>query len=74
MALSIFRRQVKRAEYDHDRFTPVIRSSICTGEKVAGFRDRETGKIEEIMLIRSGDDLEAFRQKYGIEEEIQTIY
>lgn len=74
MALSLFRHQVKREEYDHDRFTPVIRSSICTGEKVAGFKDRETGKIEEIMLIRSREDLEAFQQRYGIEGEIQTIY
>ena len=74
MALSLFRHQVKREEYDHDRLIPVIRSSICTGEKVAGFKDRETGKREEIMLIRSREDLEAFQQRYGIEGEIQTIY
>ena len=30
---------------------PVIRASICTGEKVAGFQDIHTGKFTEIMLI-----------------------
>ena len=30
---------------------PVIRAGICIGEEVAGFKDVQTGKIEEIMLI-----------------------
>ena len=29
--------------YDRDALEPVIRSSICTGEKVAGFREKEGG-------------------------------
>ena len=49
---------------------PVIRASICTGEEVAGFRDIRTGKIEEIMLIRSPEDLERFKEIYEITEEI----
>ena len=28
--------------YDREKLEPVIRSSICTGEKVAGFREKET--------------------------------
>ena len=36
---------------------PVIRSSICTGEQVAGFRDPASGKFDELMLIRDGHDL-----------------
>ena len=28
------------AAYDRDALEPVIRSSICTGEKVAGFREK----------------------------------
>ena len=54
--------------------TPVIRCSICTGEQVAGFRDKETGRFEEVMLIRTPEDLEAFRGKYGITGEIGKIY
>ncbi len=60
--------------YDRERLTPVIRCSICTGEQVAGFREKETGRFEEVTLIRSEQDLQAFRQKYGIEEEIRKIY
>ena len=74
MALSLFRHQVKREEYDHDRFTPVIRSSICTGEKTAGFRENGTGRFREVMLIASPADLAAFRERYNITGDIETIY
>ena len=52
---------------------PVIRASICTGEEVAGFKDIRTGKIEEIMLIRSPEDLEKFKEIYEITEEIERF-
>ena len=54
--------------------TPAIRCSICTGEQVAGFRDQETGRFEEVMLLRTPQDLEAFRKQYGITGEIEKIY
>ena len=60
--------------YDANRLEPVIRSSICTGEKVAGFREKETGRFREVSLIRTPDDLAAFKKKYGIEGDIPTIY
>ncbi len=60
--------------FDKERYTPVIRCSICTGEKSAGFRDRETGRVEEIMLIRDDRDLAEFRSQYGIEGEIEKVY
>ena len=53
---------------------PAIRCSICTGEQVAGFRNRETGHFEEVMLLRSPEDLDRFRKKYGIEGEIAKFY
>ena len=56
------------------RGTPLIRCSICTGEQVAGFRDPDTGRFEEVMLIRSPEDLEQFRTRYGITGEIGKIY
>ena len=37
--------------YDKTGKIPVIRSSICTGEQVAGFKDAVSGKFEELMLI-----------------------
>lgn len=67
-------KQAPATAYDKALLEPVVRSSICTGEKVAGFRERDTGRFREISLIRSEADLDAFRQKYGIEGEIRTIY
>ena len=61
--------------YDKTGKTPVIRSSICTGEKVAGFQNLHSGKFSEVMLIRTPEDLEEFRRLYGIgEKEISTEY
>lgn len=74
---SIFSKKTKstaKKSYDPALKSPAIRCSICTGEQVAGFRDLSTGKFEEIMLIRGEDDLQAFRQQYGITGDIEKIY
>ena len=68
------KKKEKTGSYDEKTMTPVIRSSICTGEKTAGFRDKETGKFREVMLIRDDADLELFRRQYGITCRIETIY
>lgn len=47
---------------------PVIRSSICTGEQVAGFKDPVSGKFQELMLIRDSDDLSDFLRQYQVDE------
>ena len=53
----------------------MIRQSICTGEKVACMRDRSTGKLHELVLIREPRDLEGFCRDYGVsEKELKTIY
>ena len=43
-----------------------IKSSICTGEKVAGFKDLKSGKFSEVMLIRDNKDLDVFLEKYDV--------
>ncbi|MCR4584601.1 MAG: aspartate dehydrogenase [Lachnospiraceae bacterium] len=45
----------------------VIRSSICTGEKVAGFKNRKDGHFTEVMLIRTPEDEKHFREIYELE-------
>ena len=60
--------------YDQALLEPAIRSSICTGEKVVGFREKETGRFREVSLIRTPADLDAFKQKYGIEGDIPIFY
>ena len=62
----MFHRKIKKMEYDRENQKPVIRSSICNGEKVAGFRDVKTGKFAEIMLIRDNEDLDRFLEDYDI--------
>lgn len=54
--------------FDASRQYAVIRSSICTGEKTAGFRDRETGKYREVMFLRTPADEQRFREIYGLED------
>lgn len=55
--------------FDGTGKTPVVRASICTGEKVAGYRDTATGKFVEVMLIRDDGDLRRFLTEYGFREE-----
>ena len=74
MAFSFFKKHNAAPAAEKHTGTPAIRCSICTGEQVAGFRDKETGRFEEVMLLRTPEDLEAFRQKYGITGEIEKIY
>lgn len=47
--------------YDPERQQAVLKCSICTGEQVAGFLDRQTGHFTDVMLIRNEKDLEAFQ-------------
>ncbi len=60
-------------EYDREKEIPVVRCSICTGERVAGFQNIQTGKIRDDMLIRDDADLEKFREKCQA-EKIKKVY
>lgn len=62
----MFHKKVVKETYDKENQKPVIRSSICTGEQVAGFKDVHTGKFTEIMCIHSSRDLDDFLEKYGL--------
>ena len=63
--------EVKR--FDPETHYAVIRSSICTGEKVAGFKSKADGHFAEVMLIRSQKDIEDFKRTYGV-ETVKTEY
>ncbi len=54
--------------FDKTGKIPVIRSSICTGEKVAGFKDEANGKFTEIMCIKSEADMQEFLEEYGLKK------
>lgn len=68
------RKKMISKTYNPDLKRPALRCSICTGEQVAGFKNLSDGKFEEVMLIRNESDLQAFREQYGITENIEKIY
>ena len=71
----MFRRKAKKCSYDRENLKPVIRSSICTGDQVAGCKNIHTGKFSEVMLIRNGGDLKEFLETYDISEaDVTTEY
>jgi len=60
--------------YDKTVEKPAIRASICTGEKVAGFRNLKDGHFTSVKLIQSDKDLQDFKDEYGIEGEVEIFY
>ncbi len=71
--MMFFRKKQTVKTYDKENLKPVLRCSICTGEQSAGFQDIRTGHFTEVMLIRSSQDLENFKQMYGL-KEVEKIY
>ncbi|MCD8156815.1 MAG: aspartate dehydrogenase [Clostridiales bacterium] len=67
------KKEIQRKEYDASLYKPVLRCSICTGEQVTGFKNLQTGQIEEIGLIRNAEDLQAFLDTYGL-DDVEKIY
>lgn len=58
---------VPEVPYDPATQLPILKCSICTGETVAGFKDKKTGKFTEVMLVKGPEDLERFKRMYGVE-------
>ena len=53
--------------YDPDTQYAVIMSSICTGEKVAGFKNKNDGHFTDVMLIQGPADEKRFMEMYGLD-------
>ena len=60
-------------KYDPEKEYPVIKASICNGERVAGFKSKEDGHFTEVTFIANDADLKAFKDAYEI-GEIKTEY
>ncbi len=68
-------REPELPKFSPEEYEPVIRASICTGEKVACMREKASGKLYEIMLIRTESDKALFCSQYNLApEQIKTIY
>ena len=72
--VGLFKKKTVTKTYDKENKKPVIKASICNGEQVAGFKDIHTGKIEDIMLVKTSADIEKFKEMYGIEGNIDKEY
>lgn len=74
--MSLFhRRAPEPPRFPPEDYEPLLRSSVCTGEQTACVRERATGKIREVQLIRGQKDLEEFCRACGAKpEELRTIY
>ena len=76
--LHLFRREKEKNNapaFSLSEYEPVIRVSICTGERVACMRSLDTGKLHEVMLIRSDADLDEFCKTYSLQKKsIRTVY
>ena len=74
--MSLFHRSKPQPpRFPPEEFEPVLRQSICTGERTACMRERATGRLREVQLIRDERDLEEFCRAYGLRrEEIKTVY
>ena len=68
----------KKSEYPkmpQGDYVPVVRCSICTGEQVLCAKERNSGKLIELMLIKNPAQLEGFCAANGISpEDIEKIY
>ena len=67
------KRNTSSLPYDPATQTLAIRCSICTGEQTLGFKDKDTGRFHEYLLIRTEDELKAFMAEYGL-KDIEKIY
>ena len=59
--------------YDPEKQYAVIKSSICTGEKVAGFKNKADGHFTEVMLLKSREDERKFMEIYHL-DSVKTEY
>ena len=71
----MFGKKKMSPSYDSAAQKPVLRCSICTGEQVAGFISPD-GHFEDVQLIRTPQELDAFRARYSIPPEcpLKKIY
>ena len=68
MGIFTKKKEAEPLVYDREKEYPVLHCSICNGEQVAGFKNRDTGHFREITLIRTPAELDTFMKQCGISE------
>lgn len=74
--MSLFRKEKnKYPKFPEGDYVPVLKCSICTGEQVLCAKDRASGHIHELMLIRFPEELEDYCRYNGIAlDSVEKIY
>lgn len=68
LSLLLLKKKKEILTYDKEKEIPIMKCSICNGESVIGFRNKETGKFHEIMAIKTEEDMLSFLSSYGLKE------
>jgi hypothetical protein len=75
----IYKSRIKKPSIFDDRYadrslyTPVIRASICTGERALGFVGVEDKVFHEVCVVNSEKDIQIFKETYHV-DELDVIY
>ena len=65
------KKRIQQMDYDKENWRPVLKCSICNGERVAGFKNIHTGEFKEECFIQNDEELEAFKYKYAITDLVK---
>ena len=69
------RKKAAPALYPPSEYEPVLQCSICTGEQTFCMRERASGKVHQLQMIRSPGELAEVCRKYGVKvEDIRKVY
>lgn len=73
--MSFFSRKSEYPKLPSGNFDVVLRCSICNGEEVVCLKDRHSGELRELMLVKSPEDLQGFCEANGISpDSIKKVY
>ena len=48
-----------------------VESSICTGETLIGFREKDGGRLQQAVVVRSEKDLARFYRRHHLRRTIK---
>lgn len=73
MGLLKKRTYVSLYPYNPSKEEPFLHANTCNRETVVGFREKDTGKFHEVMMITNDKELEEFKKTYGIKDDIRMF-
>ncbi len=72
--MRLFKKKAKVRDFDHVRWIPALKRSICTGEMTFGYIGKDGGSFHGLQLVPEGR-LDDVLREYGIRrEELEEIW